>query len=148
VTRADVVRLGVIAVVALVTVAVIARPLVFATIDPDVATARGVPVRALAFGFLLLLGVAAAACTQITGSLLVLALLVLPPATAQTITTRPGAGLLLSAGLGVAVTWIALAVAYYSPYPVGFWLTSIAFALFVAARITAVVARGRGWRLA
>lgn len=146
VTDADVVRVAVVAVFALTVLGVIARPLVFATIDPDVASARGVPVRALTLAYMLLLGLAAAACTQITGSLLVFALLVLPPATAQTVTARPAAGLLLSGGLAVAVTWLALGIAYYSPYPVGFWLTSIAFGVFVTARVATAFGHRFGWR--
>ena len=68
----------------LVVLAAVARPLLFASIDPDVAAARGVPVRLLSFVFLVVLGVAVAEASQITGSLLVFALLVVPAATAQT----------------------------------------------------------------
>src|SRR5439155_10814800 len=74
----------------------IARPLLFASVDPEVAAAAGLPVRGLAIAFLLLLGIAVAETAQITGALLVFALLVLPPATAQVITGRPVLGLALS----------------------------------------------------
>src|SRR5436189_175298 len=74
---------------ALLALAAIARPLLFASVDPEVAAAAGVRVRLLGVGFLVLLGVAVAETSQITGSLLVFALLVLPPATAQVITGRP-----------------------------------------------------------
>ncbi len=84
--------------------------------------------------FLILLGAAAAEASQITGSLLIFALLVLPPATAQAITSRPALGLALSVAIALLVTWTGLAIAYYSPYPIGFWITSIAFVLFVVAR--------------
>ncbi|MGH3745319.1 MAG: metal ABC transporter permease, partial [Mycobacteriales bacterium] len=67
----------------------IGRPLLFASVDPAVARARGVPVRALSVSFLLLLAVAAAGAAQITGSLLVFALLVAPAATASRLTARP-----------------------------------------------------------
>jgi zinc/manganese transport system permease protein len=134
VSDGDVLRVAVIGVVALVAMGVMGRPLLFATIDPEVAATRRVPVRGLSLAYLLLLGVTAAACTQITGALLVLALLVLPAATAQTLTMHPAAGLLLSAAFAVAITWCALAAAYYSPYPVGFWLTSVAFAVYLVAR--------------
>ncbi len=104
------------------------RPLLFASVDPDVAGAAGVPTRGLAIVFLVLLGVAAAEASQITGSLLIFALLVLPAATAQTITARPGRSARRSAsGIALLVTWTGLGVAYYSPYPIGFWITSIAF---------------------
>jgi zinc/manganese transport system permease protein len=93
-----------------------------------------VPTRGLAILFLVLLGVAAAEASQITGSLLIFALLVLPAASAQSLTARPMLGLGLSVGLALIVTWSGLAIAYYSPYPIGFWITSIAFGLYVAAR--------------
>jgi zinc/manganese transport system permease protein len=115
--------------------AVVARPLLFASVDAEVARATGVPVRALSFGFLLLLGLSVAATSQITGALLVFALLVAPAATAQLLTGRPLAGLLLSVGIGLLVTWLGLALAYFSIYPVGFYVTSLAFAAYVAARI-------------
>jgi zinc/manganese transport system permease protein len=63
----------------------------------------------------------------------VFTLLVLPPATAQRLTTRPVRGLLLAVVLGVATTWVALGIAFYSPYPLGFWLSTLAFAEYVAA---------------
>ncbi len=120
------------------------RPLLFASIDRDVARAHGVRTRALDVAFLLLLGASAAEVSQITGALLVFALLVLPPATAQRITARPVAGLLLSVLLGLVVVWVALFVAYYSPYPIGFWLTTFAFGLyaltFVRPRLAGVPA--------
>jgi len=135
VTDADVLLVVVIGAAVLGAMAVMGRPLLFATIDAEVAATRRVPVRGLSLAYLLLLGLTAAACTQLTGALLVLALLVLPAATAQSLTMRPAAGMVLSVLLAVAVTWCALAAAYYSPYPVGFWLTSIAFAVYLVSRV-------------
>ena len=86
----------------------------------------------------------AAEVSQITGALLVFALLVLPPATAQALSARPAVSLAASVGIGLVTVWVSLFVAYYSPYPVGFWLTSIGFALYLGARAsTAAFARGR-----
>jgi len=131
VSSGQVLVLAVVALVALSVLTLIGRPLLFATIDPEVADARGVPVRALDIGFLLLLGVAVAATSQITGALLVFALLVAPAASAQLITSRPVAGLLLSVVLAVLVVWLALALAYFSIYPVGFYVTTLALGLYV-----------------
>ena len=78
---------------------------------------------------------AVAATAQITGALLVFALLVTPAATAQRLTARPGLGLALSVALALAVTWLGLSIAYFSPYPVGFWVTSISFGLYVLVRL-------------
>src|SRR5439155_12644151 len=99
-----------VSVVAVGVLGVIARPLLFASVDPEVAAARGLEVRALSIGFLVLLGVAAAEASQITGSLLIFALLVLPPATAQAVTARPALGMALSVGVAVGVTWVGIGV--------------------------------------
>jgi zinc/manganese transport system permease protein len=133
ITESQVAAVAVLAIAALAVLAVIARPLLFASIDPDVAAARGVPVRLVSVAFLVLLGVAAAATSQITGSLLVFALLVLPAATAQRITIRPAAGAALSVVIALVVTWLGLAFGYYSSSPIGFYVTSIAFAAYVLA---------------
>lgn len=131
---------------ALVVLAVIGRPLLFSSIHGDVAAANGVPVRALSALFLVLLGVAAAEASQITGTLLVFALLVAPAATAQLLTPRPVVSLALCVGIGLAITWLGLAVAYYSPYPVGFFITTFAFAVYVAARAGAALPARRSHR--
>jgi len=112
---------------------VIGRPLLFASVDPAVARGRGVPVRLLSAAFLLLLGLAVAGTSQITGSLLVFALLVAPAATAARLTARPGLGIVLSVVIAVAVSWLGEAIAFYSPYPIGFWVTSLAFAGYLLA---------------
>ncbi len=129
----QVVTLALVAVAVLVGLALIARPLFFATIDADVAAARGVPVRALSVAFLVLLGCAAAEVSQITGALLVFALLVMPAAAAQKITARPGLSLALAMLLSVVITWVSLGVAFYSVYPVGFYVSTIGFAVYVVA---------------
>jgi zinc/manganese transport system permease protein len=133
ITTGQVLAIGLLCLGALAALAAMARPLLFASIDPEVAAARGVPVRLLGTVFLVVLGVAAGGAGRITGSLLVFALLVLPPATAQRLTARPGLGVALSAGLAVAVTWVALGLAYYSTRPFGFYLTTVAFGLYLLA---------------
>jgi zinc/manganese transport system permease protein len=139
--------LAVVAALALGTLAVIGRPLLFASVDPGVAAARGVPVRALSVGFLVLLGAATAETAQITGTLLVFALLVMPAATAQQLTARPAASLGLSVTIALAVTWVALIAAYYSPYPLGFYVTTFAFGLYALTRIVRALALAATRRL-
>jgi zinc/manganese transport system permease protein len=143
ITSGQVVVLGIVAVVALVVLAAVGRPLLFASIDADVARAHGAPTRLLGVVFLLLLGVSTAEVSQITGALLVFALLVLPPATAQLLSARPARSLTLSVLLALVTVWTALFVAYYSAYPVGFWLTTTAFVFYVAAAVTTFTARPR-----
>lgn len=121
------------ALVCLVLLAAVGRPLLWASIDPDAATANGVPTRAVAMVFLLVLGAAAAGASQITGSLLVFVLLVAPPAAAFQLTARPATGIALSIVLAVTVTWLGIGCAFYSPYPIGFWVSSFAFAGYLLA---------------
>ncbi|MBS1879051.1 MAG: metal ABC transporter permease [Actinobacteria bacterium] len=132
-----------VAVAALLALAAIGRPLLFASVDGEVARAAGVPTRLLGAAFLLLLGLAVAATAEITGALLVFALLVTPAATAQQLTARPGLGIALSVALALLVTWVGLTIAYFSPYPVGFWVTSLSFGLYLAVRLGVGV--GRRW---
>jgi zinc/manganese transport system permease protein len=138
----QVLTLAAVAAAALAVLAALARPLLFASVDPDVASARGLPVGALSVGFLLVLGAAVAATSQITGPLLVFALLVAPAATAQLITVRPALSVALTVALGLLIVWLGMGIAYFSVYPAGFFITTIAFALYLLARLAAGV-RGR-----
>jgi zinc/manganese transport system permease protein len=135
ITSGQVLVLLVVAVVALLALALIGRPLLFASVDPEVAGARGVPVRVLDAAFLVILGLAVAATSQITGALLVFALLVAPPATAQLVTMRPALGLALSIAFALLVSWLGLAIAYFSIYPVGFYTTTFAAGMYLVIRI-------------
>jgi zinc/manganese transport system permease protein len=139
ITTSQVRVLALVAVVALAVLALAGRPLLFASVDEGVARARGVPTRTLGLGFLVLLGLAVAETAQITGALLVFALLVAPPATAQLITPRIGLSLALSVLFGVLISWGGLALAYFYGYPVGFYITTLAFASYVIARIARAV---------
>jgi zinc/manganese transport system permease protein len=134
VTRGQVLALLVIATIVLAALAIAARPLLFATVDRELAQASGIPVGVLDAAFLLLLAMAVAATSQITGVLLVFAVLVAPPAAAQLVTTRPLASLLLSIAFALLVVWLGLGAAYFSIYPVGFYTTSFAFGLYVLVR--------------
>lgn len=143
ISRGQVLGLSVVAALALAFLALVGRPLLFASVDESVARARGVPVRSLGVAFLIALGLAVAATAQITGVLLVFSLLVAPAATAQQITSRIGPSLVLSVLLGVAITWVSLALAYFYDYPVGFYITTVAFAAYVLARAGRTSADGR-----
>jgi zinc/manganese transport system permease protein len=135
VTSGQVVALALLAAGMLVAIGVVARPLLFATVDPLLARGRGVPVRALDLGFLLILGLTVAATSQITGALLVFALLVAPAGSAQVLTARALPGLVLSVVFALVIAWLALACAYFSNCPIGFYVTTFAFGVYVAARV-------------
>jgi zinc/manganese transport system permease protein len=133
--RNQVLTLAIVAVVVLATLAIIGRPLLLSSLDPEAARARGLPVGLFDIGFLLILGLTVAATSQITGALLVFALLVAPPAAAQALTPRPGMSLALSVVFALLVMWLGLGISYFSIYPLGFFVTSFGFALYVAAKL-------------
>jgi zinc/manganese transport system permease protein len=119
-------------VISAVTVA-IARPLLFASLDENVAAARGVPVRLLGSGFLVLVGATAAESTQVVGALLILGLLAAPAGAATRLTTRPLWGLGLSAAIAVASVWIGLTASYAIPkMPPSFAILAVATLIYVA----------------
>ncbi len=134
VTDTQVWILAAVAAVILGVLLVIGRPLLFASLDPEAAAARGVPVRALEIGFMLALGITVAAATQITGALLVFAVLVSPAATAQRLAGRPIVSMVASVACAVGIVWLSLACAYFSPYPLGFFTTTFAFLAYAGAR--------------
>jgi zinc/manganese transport system permease protein len=117
-----------------VAVIAIGRPLLFASVDDAVASARRVPVRVLGFAFLGLVGVTAAAATQAVGALLLLGLLAAPAGAAQQITARPFRALWLSAGLAVLATWAGLSIAYAAPQiPPSFGILAVATSCYLLA---------------
>ena len=109
----------------------IARPLLFASVDESVASARGLPVRALGIGFLALVGVCAAEATQAVGALLLVGLIAAPAGTATRLTGRPWIGLALSAALAVGSMWLGLVVSYlYGSIPASFSIMAVATSAF------------------
>jgi zinc/manganese transport system permease protein len=135
VTTGQVLTLAIVAACALAFLGVAGRPLFFASADESLASASLVPVRALTVAFLLVLGLAVAAAVQITGVLLVFALLLAPAAIAREVTARVGLGLGLSVLLGLVIAWVGLGLSYFTNDPPGFFVTSVAIALFAAARL-------------
>ena len=114
--------LGVVSVAAL---AVMSRPLLFASLQPELAEARGVSLRRVAVLFLAVVGLAVAECTQIVGVLLVFALMVGPAATAQALTAKLGVGLVLSVVIALALAWCGLTLAFYTDWPTSFWISAL-----------------------
>jgi zinc/manganese transport system permease protein len=117
------------------------RPLLFSSVDEDLASAKGVPVSALSVGFMAILAVAVTEAVQVVGVLLIFALIVTPAAIAVRFTSRPPAAILIGIVLALLFTWLGLAIAYYSPHPVSFFITSLAFATYVAVRLSEPVRR-------
>ncbi len=121
---------------AVVATLAIARPLLFASVSPEVAGARGVPTRLLGVGFLMLLGVVAAEATQAVGALLLLGLLTAPAAAAHRVAGNPFAGIALAGLLGVAAMWGGLALSYALPgLPPSTAIVALAVGVYAASTI-------------
>jgi len=132
--------------VVIVALLAMVRPLLLASLLPEVAAARGVPVRVLNVAFLVLVAVTVAEAVPTVGSLLVFALLVTPAAVAQRLTAYPGAGIVLSAALALGFVWGGLFIGFYTPYPVSFLITTLAFATYIASFIHRLTHDRRGIR--
>jgi zinc/manganese transport system permease protein len=122
----------------------IARPLLFSSVDPAVAAARGVPVRALGFGFLAILGVVAAEATQAVGALLLLGLIAAPAGAARLLTSRPYTGLALAGALSVLSLWVGLTLSYsIGALPPSSAIIATAVAIFAAVAVKARLGASR-----
>ena len=135
INKTDVIITLIASVVALIGLVVMYRPLLFASVDEEVAEARGVPVHGLSIVFMLILALAVSAAVQVVGVLLIFSLIVTPAAIAERLTNRPGNALFLSAGLAVLFTWFGLAVSFYISYPVSFFITTFAFVTYLLVRL-------------
>lgn len=110
------------------------RPLLFSSLDEDVAEARGVPMLWLNLLFMLMLAVTISMAVQLVGVLLIFALMVTPAAIAVRVTRRPLTAVLVSIGVAVLATWSGLFIAFYTPYPVGFIIVTITFVVYIGIR--------------
>lgn len=136
------VGLAILSALSLAALAVIARPLLFASLQPELAEAKGVPMRLLSVAFLMIVGVATAECAQIVGVLLVFTLMIGPAAAAQNVTPRFGRGLALAAALALAETWGGITLAWHTDWPTSFWITLLSGAAYLAS-LGALRFRGR-----
>ena len=141
ISATDVVITLVAGIVTIAGLLVIYRPLLFSSVDEDLASAKGVPVSALSVAFMAILAVAVTEAVQVVGVLLIFALIVTPAAIAVRFTSRPPAAILIGILLALLFTWLGLAIAYYSPHPVSFFITSLAFATYVGVRLSEPILR-------
>jgi len=123
--------------------AVIARPLVFSSVDPTVAEARGVPVRALGVAFVVLLALTITMAVQVVGTLLLFALVVTPAAAALRMTARPGLVAVIAVGIALGSVWVGLVLSAMVNLPPSFFVTSLAVLTWA---VTLLVTRDRAPR--
>jgi zinc/manganese transport system permease protein len=133
VDNAALLNLVILAVLSLAALALIGRPLVFASLQSELAEARGVPLRFVSAAFLAIVAVAVAECAQVVGVLLVFTLMVGPAAAAMNLTRGLAAAVALSAALALAEAWGGLTLAFYTDWPVSFWITALSGVVFFGA---------------
>jgi zinc/manganese transport system permease protein len=121
---------------------VIARPLLFASVDSAAAAAQGIRVGVLGGAFLLVVAVVASEAVQVTGALLILGLMATPAAVARNLTTRPYAGMALSAGVALVATWSGLTLSYVVPtLPPSFAMMAVLFGLYLLSTGAVTISR-------
>ena len=129
--------------ITLAALAAIMRPLIFASLQPELAEAKGVPLRFVGTAFLAVVALAVSECAQVVGVLLVFALMVGPPAAAQRLTSGLWSGLALSALFALAAAWLGLTIAFYSDWPVSFCIALLsAFGYFACLAMPGPRPRG------
>jgi zinc/manganese transport system permease protein len=138
ISRIDVLITLIFGIATIAMLAAIFRPLLFSSIDPEVAEARGVPVRALGIVFLILVAVAVSMSVQVVGVLLIFTLLVGPAATATRIVHGPIAAVAFSMALGLVYTWLGIFLAATGSFPVTFYIATISFAVYLPVRLLTV----------
>lgn len=115
-------------------VSIVYRPLLFSSLDENVAEAKGLPTFWLGVVFMLLLAIATSFAVEVVGVLLIFSLMVTPAATALHLASRPGRVLLVSVLIALFSTWAGLFIAFYTPYPVSFFITAISFSIYLLVR--------------
>ena len=120
--------------VILAVIGIIYRPLLFASLDEDVAEAKGISIPLLGIAFMLLVAVAVSIAVQVVGVLLIFSLMVIPSAIAQRLAKRPRNAIAISVLVALLATWSSLFISFYEPYPVSFFITSIVFVSYLIVR--------------
>ena len=120
VDRQTIAILAILSAITLLALIAIMRPLIFASLQPELAEAKGVPLRLVSIAFLAIVALAVSECAQIVGVLLVFTLMVGPPAAAQRVASGLWSGLFVSAALALAAAWLGLTIAFYTDWPVSF----------------------------
>jgi zinc/manganese transport system permease protein len=125
-------------------VTIVYRPLLFLSLDEDVAEAKGLPTFFLGIIFMILVALATSIAVQVVGVLLIFSLMVTPAAIAQQLAKTPRDAIIVSIAIALLATWLGLFIAFFTPYPVSFFITSIVFILYLFIRFAKqVVVRRR-----
>jgi zinc/manganese transport system permease protein len=127
------IALAILAVLSLAALGFLSRPLIFASLQPELAEARGVPIRFVSTAFLMIVAVAVSECAQIVGVLLVFTLMVGPAAAALAFTRRLAAAVALAVAFALFEAWGGLTLAFYTDWPTSFWITALSGLVYFAS---------------
>jgi zinc/manganese transport system permease protein len=119
--------------------AFIYRPLLFTSLDEEVAEAKGISVTTIGIIFMLLIAATTSIAVQVVGVLLIFALMVTPAAVAQRLARRPAQGIVISVAIALLSTWFGLFISFYLPYPVSFFITSTTFVVYAILRLAQAI---------
>jgi zinc/manganese transport system permease protein len=136
ISGSDVIVTLVVSLVILAATAFVYRPLLFASLDEEVAEAKGIRTSLLGIVFMVLLAAAVSIAIQVVGVLLIFALMVTPAATAIRLAKKPRYAITISVLIALFATWVGLFISFYEPYPVSFFVTSIVFISYLFVRFT------------
>ena len=146
VSNNQVLATAVLGAVCIAAVVVLYRPLLLASVMPEVAEARGVRTRRMEMCFLVVVALVTTMSVPVVGALLMFSLMIGAPGAARSFTDRPMGALGLSVGISVAIVWIAIAASYETDWPVGFFVGVLGAVFFVAGRGWAAWHRSRAGR--
>lgn len=122
-------------IIILLVLIILYRPLLFASLDENVAEAKGLSIFGLGIAFMILVAAATSIAVQVVGVLLIFALMVTPAAIAERLASKPSHGIIISVLIAVLATWLGLFISFYLPYPVSFFITAIVFIIYIAVRL-------------
>lgn len=143
ISRNEILPTAVLAVVALGAMAVLYRPLLLASVLPDIAQARGIRNERMEMAFLVVVALATTASVPVVGALLMFSLMVGPPAAARCFTNRPLVAIAVSAALAVITVWAAIALSYACQWPIGFFVGALGAGFYVVGRAWAAWRQSR-----
>lgn len=118
-------------IISLVVLSVITRPLLFASLEPELAEAKGVSLFWMAIIFVSIMAIAVILASQVVGVILVFTLLIGPAAIAVQWTHRFWSGITVSAILAVVIVWVGISLAYFTDWPISFWISGLVFAIYI-----------------
>jgi zinc/manganese transport system permease protein len=136
ISSGDVIVTLAVSMVILAAIALVYRPLLFASLDEEVAEAKGIRTSLIGIIFMVLLAAAVSIAIQVVGVLLIFALMVTPSATAIRLSKKPRYAITISVLIALFATWFGLLISFYEPYPVSFFVTSIVFISYLFVRFT------------